>query len=139
MRTQEMLRSHPRKPFMELDDLTSCITACVECADVCTSCADACLGEQNVQMLARCIRINLDCADICQSTARILARQTETDPQLLRVQLEATLTVSRICAEECEKHAGMHIHCKVCASVCRKCEQSCRQLLSSLPAGIVSH
>ena len=48
------------------------------------------------------------------------------------------LTASRICAEECEKHAGMHIHCKVCASTCRKCEQSCRQL-SSLPAGIVSH
>jgi len=140
MKTQEMLRSHPRKPLTELDDLTSCIAACIDCADACTTCADACLGEQNVQMLARCIRIDLDCADICQTTARILSRQTETNPQLVRVQVEAALTASRICAEECERHAEMHVHCRVCASVCRMCEQSCRQLLTGIPAGgAVSH
>ncbi|SNB46901.1 four-helix bundle copper-binding protein [Geobacter sp. DSM 9736] len=137
MRTQEMLQTHPRKPVAQdmFNDLAACITACVECADVCTSCADACLGEQNVQMLTRCIRLNLDCADICQTTARLLTRQTEPEPQLLRIQLEACAISCRMCAEECEKHAEMHKHCRICATACRSCEQMCRQMIKSLPAG----
>lgn len=136
MRTQDMLRSHPRKALVDLTNVTACIAACVDCADACTSCADACIGEDKVQMLARCIRIDLDCADICQTTARILARQTETNMQLLRSQLEITLIASGICADECEKHAEMHQHCRVCASVCRTCEQACRQMLSSLTSAV---
>ncbi len=135
MRTQEMLRTHPRKPVMELNELTACITACIECADSCTSCADACLGEEKVQMLTRCIRLNLDCADICETTARVLTRQTDQDPQLMRIQVEACATACRLCAQECEKHADMHQHCKICALSCRNCEQMCRQLLTALPAG----
>ena len=135
MRTQEMLRTHPRKPSMELNELAACITACIECANSCTSCADACLGEEKVQMLTRCIRLNLDCADICETTARILSRQTEASPQLMRIQVEACATACRLCAEECEKHADMHQHCKICALSCRSCEQMCRQFLSTLPAG----
>ena len=134
MKTKEMLMSHPRKSAVEMQNVVACIAACVECADACTACADACVGEEKVKTLAKCIRVDLDCADICQTTARILTRQTETIPQLVRAQLETTLTASRLCAEECEKHAEMHQHCRVCASVCRNCEQVCRQLLASLQA-----
>jgi hypothetical protein len=132
MKTEEMLKSHPRKANIEMRDVTNCIEACRECAVVCTSCADACLGEQNVQKLVPCIRIDLDCADICQTTARMLMRQTETNLQLLRAQLETTITATRLCAEECEKHAEMHQHCRVCASSCRNCEQMCQQMLTTL-------
>ena len=132
MKTQDILKSHPRKPNLETRDVTNCIEACRECLVVCTSCADACLGEQNIQMLVGCIRLDLDCADVCETTAKILIRQTETNMQLLRSQLETTVTASRLCAEECEKHAEMHQHCRICASACRNCEQMCRQLLSGL-------
>lgn len=130
MRTQEMFRSHPRKTFAEGTEFSSCIAACVDCVDTCTICADACLSEEKIQMLASCIRLDLDCADICQTTSRILARQAELNPHLLRMQLEVTMMATKLCAEECERHGEMHQHCRICASVCRACEQSCRQLLS---------
>ena len=135
MKTEEMLGAHPRKPMMELSVITACISACVECADVCTSCADACLGEERVQMLTKCIRVNLDCADICQTTARILARQTETVPQLLRAQLESCAVSCRVCALECENHAEMHQHCRICRAACQNCEKICQEMISRLPAG----
>ena len=37
---------------------------------------------------------------------------------------------SSVRAEECEKHAGMHEHCRICAEACRRCEQACDQLLA---------
>jgi hypothetical protein len=135
MKTKDMLMSHPRKSNIEMKDVTACISACIECASVCTACADACLAEQDVQSLVTCIRIDLDCADICETTARILTRQTDPNVQLVRAQLEATLSAVGICATECEKHAEMHKHCRLCASACRDCEQQCQQLISSLPAG----
>jgi len=38
----------------------------------------------------------------------------------------------RSCGEECAGHADMHEHCRVCADVCRRCEQACRELLAAL-------
>ena len=132
MKTQEMLNSHPRKPLMEPSILSSCIETLVECADTCTSCADACLAEEQVQTLTRCIRINLDCADICQTTARLLARQTETAPQLLRAQLESCSVACRACGLECEQHAEMHQHCRICRTACQSCEKICQEVLSRI-------
>ena len=36
------------------------------------------------------------------------------------------------CATECEAHADMHEHCRICAEACRRCEQACADLLGSL-------
>ncbi|MBJ6724508.1 four-helix bundle copper-binding protein [Geomesophilobacter sediminis] len=132
MKTQEMFTSHPRNIRFDLDQLTACISACTECADSCTVCADACLGEEKVQMLVRCIGLNQDCADVCGVTARILARQSESESLLLRLQLETCATACRICAEECDKHAEMHRHCRVCANSCRNCEDKCRVMLKAM-------
>jgi len=133
MRTEEMIRSHPQKPPMDMNEIATCIRACIECADVCTSCADACLGEEMVQNLVRCIRLNLDCADICAATGRVLTRQTEPDGMILRTQLEACMAACRACALECEQHASMHEHCRICATSCRECEDACRRMTDTLP------
>lgn len=135
MKTQEMFDSHPRKPVTEPAVIVGCIGALVECADTCTSCADACLGEEMVPSLTKCISVNLNCADICAVTARVLGRQTEVNPQILRVQLEASAVSCRVCAQECESHAEMHQHCRICRSVCQSCEKICRELISRLPSG----
>lgn len=135
MKTMEMLNAHPKRSSLDLTVVTECVNALVECADVCTSCADACLGEEQVQMLARCIRLNLDCADICQATARVLSRQTEPAPQLLRAQLESCAIACRTCAQECEVHSEMHQHCRICRASCLNCEKICQEMLSRLPEG----
>lgn len=127
---QQMLQTHPQ-PARLFDDaaLVACIQECFDCAQTCTSCGDACLGEDMVKELAHCIRLNLDCADVCNATARVLARQTMPDRQVVQAQLQACLVACRACGAECQKHAGHHQHCAVCAEACRRCEEACNRLL----------
>jgi hypothetical protein len=131
----QMLQTHPRPTQIDRTLLQECIEACFDCAQTCTACADACLGEQqHLQMLVRCIRLNLDCADVCDTTGRLLSRQTEPDWTVLRAQLEVCVAACRSCGAECQQHAGMHEHCRVCAESCRRCEEACNRLLAALPA-----
>lgn len=127
----EMLRAAPKGPFVQGDQLPTCIDACFDCTQACTACADACLGEDKIKMLGRCIRLTQDCAEICASTGCLLSRQQQPDVELLRATVMLCELACRKCAEECEKHAGHHEHCKVCASSCRGCQQSCQNLLQT--------
>jgi hypothetical protein len=36
------------------------------------------------------------------------------------------------CIDECERHAEMHEHCRICADACRRCQQACDELLASM-------
>lgn len=128
-----MLETYPKDlGNIDRQKLTECIDACFACAQTCTACAAACLAEDTVVELSQCIRLNQDCADVCTVTGRVISRQTGTNGDVNRAQLEACRTACRACAEECEKHADMHAHCRTCAEACRRCEQACAELLSSM-------
>ena len=128
-----MLAAHPQASA-HTDNLADPAHHLALCAEVCTSCADACLAEPMVEELTRCIRLNQDCADICATTSRLLLRQTATDAALTREMLTACATACRLCAEECEKHANMHEHCRICAEHCRQCVAACERAMSSVAA-----
>lgn len=128
----QILGTHPSSATIDRQALTDAIDTITSCADTCTACADACLAEDKVADLRRCIRLNLDCADACRSTAAMLLRQTEPDVAVLRAAVEACEQACRSCGDECDKHAEMHEHCRVCAEACRQCADACRQLLGSL-------
>lgn len=130
--SQEIIGTHPQPGGLDVQALADCINACFDCAATCTACADACLAEDMVADLRHCIRTNLDCASVCNATGQVLSRQTETGTDLLRSQLQACITACNACGDECEKHAQMHGHCRVCAAACRHCEQSCTQILQLL-------
>ncbi len=49
---------------------------------------------------------------------------------ILEVQIGTA--VYRACAEECERHAAHHEHCRVGARVCRSCEAACDALLAAI-------
>jgi hypothetical protein len=128
-----MLDTYPKGlGGVDKEKLAKCIAACFECSQTCTACADACLGEDMVADLVKCIRTNLDCADVCAATGNILSRHTGYDANITRTILEACRTACRVCGDECDQHAGMHEHCRVCAEACRECERACQDLLSSL-------
>ncbi len=131
--TQSMLMTHPEPIAVDRAALVECIEACFACAQTCTACADACLAEEMVEHLRHCIRTNLDCADICETTGRVLSRQTETNPRIVRLQVQTCAMSCQMCGEECQRHAQMHEHCKVCAEACRMCEQACNALLDAMP------
>ncbi|CCD86390.1 conserved protein of unknown function [Bradyrhizobium sp. ORS 285] len=127
MHAQQMIETHPHVRGQVNDALVRCIEECYSCAQTCTSCADACLGEESVAKLTQCIRLNLDCADVCNITGRIATRRTGSDQEMIRRMLDACAAACRLCAEECEKHAGMHAHCRICAESCRRCMSACEE------------
>jgi hypothetical protein len=129
---KEIIDGHPRPIGVDRSALVRCIDECVACAATCTACADACLGEPDVPDLVRCVRRCLDCADVCHATGRVVTRQTEPDLGVIRALVEACVVACRACAEECERHAAHHDHCRVCAEECRSCEQACADLLGAL-------
>ena len=130
---QEMLRTHPSRPFVGGDVLADCIAACYDCAQTCASCADACLAEESVAALRRCIRLNLDCQDACEATGRTLSRQFEPNLDLIHRQLELCRLACEACADECNRHRDRHAHCAVCADACGRCEEACAKLLGAMP------
>lgn len=124
MDTQELFEAHPKASAS--GDRARLADALTTCYQACNACADACLSEDMLDKLRQCIRSDLDCADICQATAAIVSRQTGANPEVVRQAVAACETACRLCAEECEKHADMHEHCRICAEACRACEDACR-------------
>lgn len=132
LEVKDMLDSHPWPGHVDRDVLARCIEECFACAQACTSCADACLSEEKVADLRKCIRLDLDCADICDATGRLLTRQTEYDAPMSKAMLQACREACATCGEECERHADMHDHCRICAEACRRCQEACDALLSAM-------
>lgn len=132
MRTSEMMETYPAGINLDRRLLAGAVDALFACSQACTSCADSCLSEEMVADLRTCIRTNLDCADVCDATARVLSRHTGYDANVSRTQLEACLQACRSCGDECESHASMHEHCRVCAEACRDCERACADLLAAM-------
>ena len=128
-----MLEAYPKDlGDIDREKLATCIHACFACSETCTACADACLSEDMVAELIKCIRTNLDCADICATTGAVLSRHTGYDANITRTILDACRVACGSCATECERHAGMHEHCRLCGKACRRCEAACADLLAAL-------
>jgi uncharacterized membrane protein len=128
----QMLDAYPRDLNLDARMLTATLDALIECAQACTSDADADLSERNVAELVKCVRLCLDCADVCAATVRVISRQTDYDANVTRPLLEACAATCRSCGDECERHAQMHEHCRMCAEACRRCERACRDLLATV-------
>jgi hypothetical protein len=131
MTVAEMISAHPDRA-LDADALVACIEAAHDAAAACTACADACLAEDDVAELRTCIRRDLDCADIATTTASVLSRQVAMDLGLVRVVLEACAVAAKRCAVECELHAEMHEHCRLCAQACGTLYAASRTLLEAL-------
>jgi hypothetical protein len=132
MHAQEMIATHPQVQGSTNDALIRCIEACYDCAQICTSCADACLAEDMVKDLTQCIRLNLDCADVCAATGTVASRRTGTNELIIKRMIETCAEACRLCGDECQTHAEMHKHCRICAEACRQCEAACREAAASI-------
>jgi hypothetical protein len=111
--------------------LAEAIDALSDCLQACIVDADSDLREHSAD-LVKCIRLCLDCADVCGATLGVTSRQTEYDANIGKLLLEACVAVCKGCGDECERHAQIHAHCRVCAEACRRCEEACRKLLDAM-------
>jgi len=129
---RQMLDTFSRTVSVDADVLAAAIDAMNDCAQACTADNAADLSEPNLADMVRCIRLCLDCTDICATAAAVTSRLVEYDPGVLRPLLESCVAICHSCGDECERHAPMHAHCRVCAQACRRGEQACRALLAAL-------
>jgi len=129
---RQLLDAYPSSASADAGVLAAAIDALSDCAQACTADADADLSEQHLAGMVTCIRLCLNCADICTATAAVVSRPAAYEPGVTRPLLEACVASCLSCGDECERHARMHEHCRVCAEACRRCEQACRELLAAL-------
>jgi hypothetical protein len=129
---RELLDTYPGTLSADAGVLAATIDALSDCAQACVADADADLSEDNLADMVRCIRLCLDCVDVCTATNGVVSRQTDYDLSITRPLLEACVATCKSCGDECERHARMHEHCRVCFEACRRCEQACRELLNAL-------
>lgn len=132
MHAQDILSAHPQLGGRTSAAMIRCIEHCYDCAQACTACADACLGEPMVQQMTQCIRTCLDCADVCMTTGTLGSRRTGSNAQLVARMLQICEDACRICAQECLRHGGDMLHCRVCADACLECESACREAAASM-------
>jgi uncharacterized membrane protein len=129
---RQMLDAYPGTITGDAGVLTAAIDALNDCAQACSADNAADLAEQNVTEMVRCIRLCQDCVDVCTATIGVISRPAERDADVVRPLLESCVAICRSCGDECERHAAMHEHCRVCAEACRRCEQACRELLDAM-------
>jgi len=98
----------------------SMIDACLACFAVCEMCATECIKLLKEDHL-RCIALCRDCADVCALCLKFEERGSEFNHHIMRLCAD----VCSACAEECEKFAGQHSHCRECATACRECAKEC--------------
>ena len=129
---EQMIATHPDVRGSTNDALVRCIQACYDCGQSCLVCADACLGEDMVADLRQCIRLNQDCADLCFAAGALGSRRTGSNEACLQQTIMLCGAACAECATECERHAGMHEHCRICAEACRECAEACRTAAASI-------
>jgi len=127
-----MLGACPVSFKVDTDLLAATIDALSDCAQACIADTGCDLGEENVGEMVRCVRLCLDCVDVCIATCGVISRQGEYDVHVITPLLQACAAVCKSCGDECERHAQMHEHCRVCAEACRSCERACRDLLGAV-------
>jgi len=129
---RKMLDTYPRDFNVDAGVLAATIDSLNDCAQACSADADADLSEPNVAELVKCIRLCLECTDVCGATVAVVSRLAEYDANVTVPLLEACVAICRSCGDECERHARMHEHCRVCTEACRRCERACRELLAAM-------
>ena len=104
--------------------LAATIDALSDCAQACTADVDADLSEHNVTDMITCIRLCLNCTDVCTAAVSVISRPAIADASVARPLLQACVAICKACGDECERHAHMHEHCRICAEACLRAEQA---------------
>jgi hypothetical protein len=131
----DAIPSIPIQPSTPPANLVDCAKACISAELACGAWAAVALRGANLDRLRACLSLSLDCGDICSTTGKLLARNLQSDPMVLRAQLEACARACATCGAECHRLAGAHPLSKTCAETCHRCEQACDRLVQELRAG----
>jgi len=129
---RQMLSTYPHQSRIDAGVLAGAIDALSDCVHACTADVDADLGESDLADMVKCVRLCVHCTDVCAATLGVVSRPAEYDAYVTKPLVEACVAICKSCADECERHAEMHAHCRLCGDACRRCEQACHKLLDAI-------
>jgi len=103
--------------------LDECIRLCLDCARSCTETLAYCheMGGDHAQ--PEHLRLLLDCEEICQLSAHYMLRGSEFHTQTCTVCAQ----VCERCAEDCRQFLD-DATMESCAEICSSCAESCLQM-----------
>lgn len=129
---RQMLDTYPNHSRIGAGVLATAIDALSDCIQSCTADVDADLSGSDLADMVKCIRLCLQCTDVCEATLGVVSRPAKWDANVARPLVQACVAICKSCGDECEHHAQMHAHCRVCEESCRRCEKACRELLAAI-------
>jgi hypothetical protein len=63
---------------------------------------------------------------------RMMMRPAGYDMGVMSSMMTACMAMGEACAAECDMHADMSEHCRICASACRAMVAACSSMMSSM-------
>ena len=96
-----------------------------------TMCADACLSEPAGR--SDCVRACADAADVAGTLAKVLSRTGPT-VQGTQALVAAAAKILAECSSVCAEHGEHDKHCRICAEVCSRGQQTLAGLEAEVAA-----
>jgi hypothetical protein len=110
-----------KKKDMFSEKFENCIEACYHCATKCLQCENAHIWVNRSKDHRNTIR--LDCADMCLVAAKMMSAKSIFSIDVCKLCAE----ICGKCAEECRNHTEIE-HCEDCIEACLKCAEECRKM-----------
>lgn len=120
----------PAATGMDMTTMQGCVEACSAASMAATMCADACSNEN----MGRCASMCTNTADVATAMMRMMMRPGGYDMDVMRTMMSACMAMGEACAAECDTHAAMSEHCRICASACRAMVDACSKAMSGMPS-----
>ena len=120
----------PGMTGMDMPVMQGCMEACSAASMAATMCADADSSEN----MGRCASMCMNTADVATAMMRIIMRPGGYDTNVMRSMMSACMAMGEACAAECETHAEVSEHCRICASACRAMVDACSKAMSGMPS-----
>jgi hypothetical protein len=118
---EELERMHGSENITS-DEVRECIKDCLDSYQTCTETTIRCLTMGGKHAKTEHLNLLMDCAKICSTNADFMLRNSTYYPQTSGL----TADICDECADTCDRFDEDFM--KECASVCRRCSESCREL-----------
>lgn len=108
--------------FLMSEEVQECIRDCVDCFQTCNQTLIRCLNMGGRHAKVEHLNLIMDCARICNTNTDFMLRNSLYYPQTCGL----TADICDECGDVCDRFEEDFM--KECASVCRRCAESCREM-----------
>lgn len=120
--TMEDLERMQETEFQLSQEVHQCIKYCLDCYQICSQTLLKCLNLGGKHAKTEHVNLLMDCAKMCSINADFMLRNSAYFPQTCGL----TADICDECSDVCDRFDDDFM--KECASVSRRCAESCREM-----------